>query len=383
MPGLSVAHVCLTLGVGGLERIILGLTRSARERGNRVHIYCLEHRGSLAEVAEAHGATVLTVGKRPGLRPAVASRLVRQFRTDCPDVVHTHQIGALLYAGPAAFRSGVPAVVHTEHGNHFPPQLQGWSRVKARGLWSAAAFWADQFVCVSSDIAKAAIAQGGVPGRKVIVLPNGTETDPEVSAAEVDGLRRQLGLPVGVPVIGTVGRLAEVKQQDLLIRALARLRKSRGDVRLLLVGDGPERERLESLARETGLADAVVFAGQRFRPEPFYRLMTVFARSSRAEGMPVAVLEAWASGLPVVCTAVGGLPELVTHQQTGWLVPPGDTNAFAEAIGEVLDDRPLASRVGAAGREFVRLRFGRDQIALQYENLYDCLLARRRTSCAS
>jgi glycosyltransferase involved in cell wall biosynthesis len=373
---LNVAHVCLSLDVGGLERLILGLTQAGVRGGQRVRVVCLDRPGALAGEVEAAGAGVICLGKRPGLRPVTAVRLARVFAREGSEIVHTHQIGALLYAGPAAAAAGVGAVVHTEHGNHLGGDSTRLGKARARILWSAAAGWADRFACVSADIAAAAAARGGVPRRKLLVVPNGVDTEPDVSADEVVTLRREFGWAEGTPVVGTVGRLAPVKRQEVLIRAFAELRRRHAAARLLLVGEGPERPDLEALAREMRVADAVAFAGQRSRPEPFYRLMTVFTLTSRSEGMPVSLLEAWAAGVPAVCTAVGGVPEMIADGRTGFLVPPDDPGAVAAALDRVLSDPALGAAVAASGRQEVRERYGRAVTAGRYAELYQTLLTR-------
>lgn len=372
-----VTHVCLSLDVGGLERLILGLTQAGIAAGQRVRVVCLDRPGALAPEVEATGARVVCLGKKPGLRPGAAVQLARVFAGDAPDVVHTHQIGALLYAGPAAAVAGVRAVVHTEHGNHL-----ACGGRRARLLWSTAARWADRFACVSTDIATSAATRGGVPRRKLLVVPNGVDAEPDVTAGEVAALRREFGWPEGTPVVGTVGRLAEVKRQDVLIRAFVELRRHHPAARLLVVGDGPDRPALEALAREIGLSDAVAFAGQRSRPEPLFRLFSVFALTSRSEGMPVALLEAWAAGVPAVCTAVGGLPELIADGRTGFLVPPDDPSAVAAALDRVLTDPAVAAELGTAGRREVRERYSRAATAGRYADLYRTLLTRGKP-CAS
>jgi glycosyltransferase involved in cell wall biosynthesis len=243
-------------------------------------------------------------------------------------------------------------------------------------LWSAAAHWADRFACVSADIATAAAARGGIPRRKLLVVPNGVDTEPDVTREDVAALRREFDLPEGTPVVGTVGRLAAVKRQDVLIRAFAELRPRYPTARLLLVGDGPERGKLEALTRDLRLAGAVLFAGQRSRPEPFYRLMSAFALTSSSEGMPVSLLEAWAAGVPAVCTAVGGLPEMIAERKTGFLVPPNDPAAVADSLDRILSNPPLAAAVGGAGRNEVRARYSRAATFRKYVDLYQSLLAK-------
>jgi glycosyltransferase involved in cell wall biosynthesis len=371
---VRVAHVVLSLDCGGLERVVLGLTRAGRELGQEVSVVCVERPGALAADA---GARVFCADKRPGLRFGTVRRLRAIFDRVRPDVVHTHQVGPLLYAGPAARAAGVPLVVHTEHGNHLG-RLTPWvRRLKARLLWRHAGRSAARFFCVSADIAQA-VRAAGVESAKVLVVPNGIATADPVDPAEVGRARQSLGLPDGAPVVGTVGRLAEVKRQDLLLQAFARVRAGRPSTRLVLVGDGERRAELEALAGELGLTDAVRFAGYQPRPEAYLRLMDVFALTSRTEGMPMALLEAWAAGVPVVASRVGGLPELIREGETGLLFDFPDADALAALLRRVLDDPTLAQSLGAGGRREVEEKYDERAMARTYAAHYDLLLAGRR-----
>jgi glycosyltransferase involved in cell wall biosynthesis len=175
-------------------------------------------------------------------------------------------------------------------------------------------------------------------------------------------------------VVGTVGRLAEIKRQDLLLRAFAEVRKACPDARLLLVGDGPERAGLEALAAALGVADAVRFAGYQQEPEPYLRLMDVFALTSRSEGMPMSLLEAWAARVPVVASRVGGIPELVEDGRTGLLFDFPDTAGLASHLGRLLADPGLARELADAGRQAVEARFDQRAAARAYGAHYAELL---------
>jgi glycosyltransferase involved in cell wall biosynthesis len=267
-------------------------------------------------------------------------------------------------------------VVHTEHGNHFS-QAGGWRQAfKTRLFMHSAARCIDRFCCVSDEIAVAAARWRTVSRAKVEVVPNGITTEDPGGLPSPEEVRAGLGIPASAPVVGTVGRLAEVKQQHVLIRAVGRIRAVVPDVRLVLVGDGPERANLESLARTLGMADRVHFAGYQSCPERFFRIMDVFALTSRSEGFPVSLLEAWRASVPVVCTAVGGIPRVVSHGANGLLVPPADEAAVAESLARVLTERDLGPGLGRAGRATLCERYSLDRMMTEYERRYRELLAR-------
>ena len=294
-----------------------------------------------------------------------------------PSVLHTHQIGALWYLGRAAKQIGGIPVLHTEHGNHLDHAkswLHGW---KSRLFWYWAGKAAGRFCCVSDEIAQAVARWHTIPKRKIHVVINGVRTEGLADRSPRQTVRRELGIPAEAPVIGSVGRLSEIKRQTLLLQAMAGLTQRFPAVRLLLVGAGPERERLEQEASDLGIRDRVYFAGYQAEPGRYLQAMDVFALSSRSEGLPIALLEAWAAGLPVVSSAVGGIPKTVTHGENGLLFASGDVVALGAALALPLNEPSLASRLGRAGQRTVEAQYSVQRMANDYERHYECLLAAR------
>jgi glycosyltransferase involved in cell wall biosynthesis len=295
-------------------------------------------------------------------------------------------MAALLYAGRAARRERVP-VVHTEHNNVGSLRPRSWARrVRTGLLWRYAGRYADRFCGVSRDVVEAAGAYGTIRRRKLAHVPNGIDTA-AVAAAGADrpALRAALGLAPEAPLVGTVGRLAEVKQQGVLIRAFAQTLPAFPTARLVLVGDGPLSAELKGLAASLGLGGAVLFAGYRPDPERFLAAMDVFVLPSRAEAMPLVIPEAWAAGLPVVASRVGGIPELVENGKTGLLVEPGDVDGLAARLRYLLADPSAARALAQAGRELAGARYDLTVMARAYDRTYRELLTPKKEAllCAS
>ena len=360
-----VVHAVLSLEVGGLERIVLDLARVGRRRGQSPAILAVNRRGQLAEEAEALGVPVVCLNAEVVGRGAATVQALATLKAWGPGVVHTHQVGAARVVAGAAGRLGVP-VVHTEHGDAFARAAGPVARAKLRLVYAHTARGIGTFCCVTAEIA-AAVGRYGTVSSPVVV-PNGVAlpTPGDGGAA----VRLELGLPAGAFVVGSVGRLHEVKRYDLLVRAVAALRASRPDVYLLLVGDGPERGRLETLAHELRLMPSARFIGYQARPERYYPAFDVFALTSRSEGFPVSLLEAWAAGKAAVVTAVGGLPAVVTEGVTGLLVPPNDARAVADAVGRLYTDATLRRTLGDTGRATVEAHYTLDRIADRYAAIY-------------
>jgi glycosyltransferase involved in cell wall biosynthesis len=366
---VAVAHVVLSLEVGGLERVVVDLAREGVRLGQKVSVLCLERMGNLVEEARDAGAAVACFNKRPGIRLKVSSQIATHLRELKPDVVHTHQVGSLFYAGSAAHRAGVPVLVHTEHGKHYS------SRFRTRMLGRFAARRVNRFFCVSGDIALEARRCRIVDPGKIVVLPNGIDIS-RFHPRSGDSLRARFNIPADSPVIGTVGRLSEIKQQHLLLRALAELAPVFPSAHLLLVGDGPLRQELQRLADGLDLGGRVHFAGYQAEPESFLAMVNVFAISSRSEGMPLSVLEAWASGLPVVASAVGGLPELIGSTGAGLLFPTGDVAALASRLSDLLADEQTRLNMGRRGRQVVEQSHSVQRMAGEYHRHYLSLLGK-------
>jgi glycosyltransferase involved in cell wall biosynthesis len=367
VPELHVVHIVLSLDVGGLERVVIELAREGRRLGQKVSVICLERRGVLAKHLEDAGGRIIVLDKQPGLKPGIVKHIRSVLRELRPDVVHTHQIGALLYAGPAAQWEHVPAVVHTEHINNIKKNTSRFRRIKMRALWWFASRYAERFFCVSQDIADA--AKRLITPEKVSVVCNGVDTSAFASRSERSSIRSSLGIPLKAPVIGTVGRLDEVKCQDLLIRAFSRVREHVNDAHLLLVGDGPQRQSLQTLAQELEVSNRVHFAGYQPQPQKFLAAMDLFALPSRLEGMPLVILEAWAAGLPVIASRVGGVPSLV-NGSCGLMFDSGDQQALERLLLKLLTDSREADRMSRAGLKRAQLEFDTSVMAKNYQRSY-------------
>jgi glycosyltransferase involved in cell wall biosynthesis len=377
---LYVTHVVLSLDCGGLERVVVDLVRQGGRRGQHVSVLCLERPGILAPQLQRMGVRVACLNKLPGLRWNTRAAVQAALRILQPDVVHTHQIAALLYTGPAAARAGIK-VVHTEHSNHLA-RASGWLRRWRYRLllgWSGKS--AGHFCCVASDIARAVTRLRVVPARKVRVVRNGIDHTSYTTQTDQGQTRKALGIPADVPVIGTIGRLHPVKRQDLLISAFARLLAKIPTAHLVIVGEGPSHQPLDELAQRLSISSRVHLTGYIADPKPLLQIMDIFALPSQWEGMPLVILEAWASGLPVIASDVGGVPELVQPDINGLLFGNGNESALSKGIFEMLQDKGKAQALAAAGRAAVVDRYCAERMTAEYERLYRNVLGVSTLHC--
>jgi len=213
-----------------------------------------------------------------------------------------------------------------------------------------------------------------VPDYKIRLIENGIDTELYTQPCDTESPRKALDIPPGVPIVGTVGRLSEIKRQDCLIRAFSRVRQSVPAAHLLLVGDGPLLHQLQDLVKRLKLTGFVHFAGYQAHSAPYLQMMSVFALTSRSEGMPQAALEASVVGLPVVASRVGGLPELINDGVSGVLFDPADEDALVRAITRLLNDPAEARKMGAAAKARVEARYQVRRMASDYHEQFQELL---------
>jgi sugar transferase (PEP-CTERM/EpsH1 system associated) len=369
-----VAHLIYRLDIGGLETLLVDTINRMPAHAYRHVVICLTDYTDFAQRITRPGVELYALHKPPGLGLAAHARLFKLLRRLRPAVLHTYNLGTIEYHATALL-AGVPGRVHAEHGRDAGDP-QGLNR-KHNLLRRLLVPLIDRYVPVSRDLDGWLHNVVGIPARKRRLIDNGVDTE-RFTAGPVAADPREPWQSGDAFVIGTVGRLQDVKHHAGLIAAFALLRTKvddaqRARLRLVLVGDGPLRARLEQQILEAGLQDCVFLAGARSDVAPVMRSFDLFALSSIAEGTPVTMLEAMASSLPVVSTAVGGIPDLVLDGATGSLVPPSDPHAMAEALAAYVRTPALARIHGAAGRERIEQKYSIAAMLATYVDLYDGL----------
>jgi glycosyltransferase involved in cell wall biosynthesis len=355
---MRIVHLVQSLAIGGQEMLIVSLSRELARRGHIVTVVALTPGGALAREL-GDDVEVVELDRREGFDLRLYVQLARVFRQARIEVLHTHNASPLIYGGLPARLLGA-RVVHTKHG-------VGAVSGRTRALLRAAAPLAAAWVCVSDETARLAREREGAPAARVVVLRNGVAVDAFApSLGRRAQARAALGAGASDVVIGTVGRLVPEKNHALLIEAVARLRDPH--VRLVIVGDGPLRSETERAVSER-LGPRGRVLGPRRDVAELLAGFDVFALSSDTEGVPLAVLEAQAAHLPVVATAVGGLPGVVPAD-AGSLVPKGDAGALERELHRRVSDAGLRQREGLCGHASVAARFSLEAMVTAYEQLY-------------
>jgi sugar transferase (PEP-CTERM/EpsH1 system associated) len=374
---IQVLPVIDTLGVGGTE---LGLANVIAHTRNRIAhaVCCVRAGGATAERLAAEGIPITMLHKRPGNDWSLPVRFARLCRQAAPDIVHTRNWGSV-DAIIGARLAGVPVVIHGEHGRDAADP-NGTNR---RRNWArrALSMFSDRMVAVSDQLRHWLIDEVGIRESKVEVLKNGVDVDKFQRRGDRAALRRSHGYSPEDIVVGTVGRLDPVKNQKALLEVAAALSAAHPYLRVVIVGEGPERAALSSEIARRNLRATAILLGQRDDVSAMLSMFDVFVLPSLGEGMCNTILEAMAVGLPVVATGVGGNPELVADGTTGQLVPVRDAGALAQAIARYVSDEPLRRRHGAAGRQRVVEEFTLQGMADRYARLYEREVGRKR--CAA
>jgi glycosyltransferase involved in cell wall biosynthesis len=348
---IRVAHIVPGLAIGGLEKMLVDFARRCDPARFHQSFIAVGENGPVGAELAALGMQVTALRKDAGFRPSMWFTLAGILRRDGVDVVHTHNNAGLFYGVLAARLAGSHRIIHTRHG------VEPVSR-KAMALLPFIAELTDHIVCVSRDNAELACREG-MPVRRLVTLLNGVDVESFFPHGPcIDG-----------PAL-VVARLSPEKDIATLIRAIAAAHAQGKAIRLDIAGDGTCREELRALATSLGLESAVRFLGQQQDVPGLLRAASLFVLPSITEGISLTLLEAMATGLPVVATAVGGNAEVILDGVTGRLVPPGDPQALARAMIDVLERPTESSAMGIMGRQRVVEHFNVRRTIGQYQELY-------------
>lgn len=362
-----ILQIIPTLDRSGAEKQLAMLAAGLPRNEFDVHVCALTRLGPLSADLEAAGVPVTLIGKSAKLDPFSFLRLKRQIAELKPDLVHTWLFAANSYGRAAALAAGVKRIVA---GERSVDPWKVWHEL-AIDRWLARR--TDRIVVNSSGV-RDFYVHHGLPAEKFVVIPNGISSPApsDISRAE---LLAELELPPAARLIGAVGRLWPQKRLKDLIWAADLLKVIRNDVHVLIIGDGPQRQRLEKFRDQVRIEDKVHFLGHRSDVPRLMPHFDVLWLGSEYEGMPNVIMEAMAVGVPVVATDISGNRDLVVPGETGFLVPVGGRAAFARETKRILEDADLARRLGEAGRQRVLSQFTVEQMIERHAALYRELLS--------
>ncbi len=357
---------------GGLEMMLAQLLEGLDHSRYAAEIVCYDCLGPLEQRLSSRGIRSTLLPRRPGIDIGYILRLAQHLAHIKPDILHLHNPTAFFYGSLAGRLARIPTILYTDHGRDFTSSRHN------RFLHPILARLVDRVIAVS-EAGMRNLREEGVPASRLMTIHNGIAD----RYSQVDARRRQtrqeLGLKHDLPVVGIVARLDGIKNHALLLHAMVAVLKARPEVVLLVIGDGPLRSELASLATQLEIESAVRFLGNRDDIPELLGALDMLVLCSHSESLSITLVEGCAAGRPLIATDVGGNAEVIEHEVNGLLVPPADEAALSAAILRVMEQPLLAQTMGQAGRQKYCKEFTLDTMASRYLGVYeDCLTRKYR-----
>ena len=377
MSRKRILHVVHSLEVGGLENGLVNLLNRLDPERFEHSVCCLTKSGKLAERIASAGVKIFELNLPAGQFRFPLLRLAGLFRKISPHIIHSRG-WATVDATFAARLARRAAIIHGEHGRDLVDKDgDNWKRNQIRRL---VGLNVNRYVVVC-DFFRSWLAQScRVPAQKIVHIPNGVDTNrfhPQNGCiADGDGIshsawRRSHDISPEAVILGSIGRLDPVKDFPTLLKGFAEIRRQHPQAVLVIVGDGPIRENLVRIGNDHGLGESIKWLGERRDIPALLRHFDLFVQTSAFEGMSNTILEAMATGLPIVATDAGGNSELVKNGENGTLIPVADVSALVGAVSAYLENAALRIEHGVESRRRVELDFDLSLMATRYANLYE------------
>jgi len=361
---INVLHIVLSLEMGGLEKVVVECVPAFDRNIFNVEVCCIDELGCLSENLKNTNINITLLRKNQDhydiFFPIKLSRLLR---TKNIHILHMHT-GTFFIGTQAGILAKTPVKIYTDHGRHLIEPRIIFFMDRFSGAFS------DKIVAVSKELENYLIEVVKLPAYKTTTIINGIDTDTFSYKPKSLQLMNKLNIPVNHNIIGTVGRLAEVKDQSTMINALIKVRNCLPDTILLLIGDGPMRTELQTLVNNNGLRDHVKFVGNRDDVPDLLNLLDIFLLTSLSEGTSISLLEAMSSGVVPIVTKVGGNTSLVDNDINGKIINPKQVDKLAEDIVELLVNDDLRSSFSKNAINKVHEKFSLNNMINNYTTLY-------------
>ncbi len=362
----TILYLSTSSGPGGAERVISNLAASLDPRRYRA-VLCLFRPGWLQERSESRGIRTFIIPTHGMTDWQWALQFKRLLRQEQVDLIHAHEFDANVQGTFVAALSGIPLVATVHGKNYF------WERIRRRLAYR----WVSRkatMVAVSQNLKQFIIEKVGVLPGRVKVLYNGVDVLPQCTPTEVIECRKELGLPEDHQIVGVVGNLYPVKGHQYLIDGIPSVLAKCPNTSFVFAGRGELEVELKAQVHRLGVEAKVFFLGLRQDIPRILAMLDVFVLPSLSEGLSMAILEAMIAGKPVVATQVGGNPELVLDGETGFLVPPRDSQTLAAKVVTLLTDKDTAAQFAERGKRRAEGQFSLRTMVSSYQSLYDeCL----------
>lgn len=369
---IKILYVIWSLGLGGAERVVISLAKGLDKTKFQPTVCCLNGKGAFAHELEELGIKVIALNKKAGIDISVASKIIKVIKNNKIDIVHTHLWGANFWGRIAAKLAGVKGIIVTEHNTDV------WKSRLYFMFDKLLSRWTDRIIVVSNSVKDFYVSKG-IDEKKIEVIYNGVEIEKLQGCKETRTLiKKEFGIKDDEKVLAIIGRLVPQKGHKYLFEALSQLNGSY-KIKLLVVGAGPIEKDLRSTVCGLQLQGKVIFTGLREDVKDILSITNVLVMPSTREGLPMVALEAMAQGVPVIATKVGGVPDLVSDNETGILVESNNHFALKEALSKIIEDEGLTQRLGENAKKSVQEKFSIEGMLNKTQTLYEaCLIHKTR-----
>ncbi len=367
---IKVLQIVKTLDVlGGAERMAYCIAKGLDKKRFNITVCSLKRFSSpILKEMEENDVKVYFIKNKKKLSMSFYNDLLSVIRTVKPDIIHTHNFYPNMYGRLLGKMMPRAKIAIHEHGTAYLKTR------KERFIDKCLIGFTDMVLAVSMSVVNSLVDIEGIPPSKITLLPNGVDLN-EFNPANIhtNDIKKSLGIPSSSKIVGMVARLHKHKDHETLLYAMSDIIKNEPETTLVLVGDGPEKKKLQKLSEKLTISKNVIFTGYRKDVPELTSLFDIAVLSSKTEGFGISLLEAMAMEKPVVATSTGGTVDIVADGVNGFLVPPCDTASLKETIIKILKDESLARRFGLMGRRIVEEKFSMDKTIQNLEYIYETL----------
>ena len=350
---MNILHLTFDMRIGGTEQVIKNLILGADRARFTMSVLCIESPlGPFADDLIAKGVHIEALGRKPGFDISLISKIRQHIKTHKIDIIHCHQYTPYVYGVLGALATSAK-IVFTEHGRFYPDSTT-WKRKIINPILHR---FTHATTAISAATRDALIEFEYIPGKDIDIVYNGIMgVEPE--RARIEELQQQFPLAQGCILFGTIARLDPIKNHSMMLRAFKRVIDAGVNAKLMIVGDGDERENTEALISSLGLSQSVIMTGYEPKPHGHLALMDIYLLPSLSEGTSMTLLEAMSLSKPCIVTRAGGNPEIVLHDVTGLVTPNDDEQAYADAMITLAQNKQQQDTFGKASK-------------LRFENTFD------------
>lgn len=373
MQKIRALHLVEDLKIGGAERVIADIAAGLDKKNFEVSVLCVTRGGEIADELKEQGIEVKILGIFSYHNPINVLKLARLLKKAKPDIVHTHGYFASVIGRIAAKIAGILILINHVHSTYWEYRKRHILMERFLSLFT------HKIICCSKAVEDFVRGQERINPAKTVVIYNGVDEDRFTTYKNTSSIKAQLGIDSGESVVGTVSSLTPHKGHKYLFQAAPMILGVCAHTKFLIVGDGILREKLEEQIKNLNLASAVIFTGTKKNIPEILSAMDIFVLPSCSrEGLGISIIEAMAVEKPVVASDIGGIPEVVKNGETGFLVPPRNPEALAQAIIDLLQNPRKAKALGKKGRTRFQEKFTNERMLSEVESLYEALIDQKK-----